>query len=325
MAKIGVLLVNLGSPNAPTAEALKPYLKEFLSDRRVVDLPALLWQPILRGIILRKRPARSAALYAKIWLDAGSPLTVYSTSIQSKLQAWADSQSLEWQVELGMTYGDPSMQGAMAKLQEQGVDKLVVLPLFPQYSTTTTAAVYDAYERASKQLGYAPELLAIQDYYAQEQHISALAKQVETYWQQHGRAEQLVMSFHGTPQATRAKGDPYYDQCLVTGKALADKLGLADDAYRIAFQSRFGYQEWLQPYAEPMLEDMAKQGVASVQVICPGFAVDCLETLEEVALGFEEAFKAAGGKEFAYMPCLNDADGQVEALAALVNSQLAEG
>ena len=323
MEKIGVLLVNLGSPNAPTAEALKPYLKEFLSDRRVVDIPALLWQPILRGIILRKRPARSAALYAKIWLQGGSPLTVYSASIKSKLQAWADSQGLAWQVELGMTYGDPSMSSAMAKLQGQGVDKLVVLPLFPQYSTTTTAAVYDAYERARKQLDYTPQLLAIQDYYKQEQHIGALAKQVEAYWQQHGRAQQLLMSFHGTPQATRAKGDPYYDQCLATGKALAEKLDLADDAYGIAFQSRFGYQEWLQPYAEPMLADMAKQGVESVQVVCPGFSVDCLETLEEVALGFEEAYKAAGGNKFAYIPCLNDADNQVEALAALVSSQLA--
>jgi len=322
MEKIGVLLVNLGSPNAPTAEALKPYLKEFLSDRRVVDIPALLWQPILRGIILRKRPARSAALYAKIWLEGGSPLTVYSASIKSKLQAWADSKGLAWQVELGMTYGDPSMSSAMAKLQGQGVDKLVVLPLFPQYSTTTTAAVYDAYERASKQLDYTPQLLAIQDYYKQEQHVSALAKQVEACWQQHGRAQQLLMSFHGTPQATRAKGDPYYDQCLATGKALAEKLDLADDAYGIAFQSRFGYQEWLQPYAEPMLADMAKQGVESVQVVCPGFAVDCLETLEEVALGFEETFKEAGGKDFTYIPCLNDADDQVEALAALVNSQL---
>jgi ferrochelatase len=288
-----------------------------------VDIPALLWQPILRGIILRKRPARSAALYAKIWLQGGSPLTVYSASIKSKLQAWADSQGLAWQVELGMTYGDPSMSSAMAKLQGQGVDKLVVLPLFPQYSTTTTAAVYDAYERARKQLDYTPQLLAIQDYYKQEQHIGALAKQVEAYWQQHGRAQQLLMSFHGTPQATRAKGDPYYDQCLATGKALAEKLDLADDAYGIAFQSRFGYQEWLQPYAEPMLADMAKQGVESVQVVCPGFAVDCLETLEEGALVFEEAYKAAGGNKFAYIPCLNDADNQVEALAALVSSQLA--
>lgn len=321
-SKTGVLLVNLGSPAAPTAEALTPYLDEFLSDRRVVDLPPWLWQPILKGIILRKRPARSAALYAKVWLAEGSPLLVYSRSLADKLQAWADKQGLTWQVELAMTYGVPNMESALAKLQQAGVEKLVVVPLFPQYSTTTTAAVYDAYDRASKALGYAPEMLAIQDYHQQQAHIDALAEQVKDYWQQHGQAEQLILSYHGTPEATRRKGDPYYDQCMASGKQLAQALGLDESQYKIAFQSRFGFAKWLQPYAEPLIEELAQQGAESMQVICPGFAVDCLETLEEVALGFEETFKAAGGKEFGYVPCLNDGVGQIEALGALVSAQV---
>ena len=315
---LGVLLVNLGSPQAPTAEAVKPYLKQFLSDQRVVDLPAWLWQPILQGIILRRRPARSAALYAKVWQKGGSPLLVNSRALQIKLSNRAQQQGLNWQVELAMTYGEPAMQTSLAKLQQQGVNKLVVVPLFPQYSTTTTAAVYDAYQTACQQLSYQPELLPVQNYHQQEEHLLALASSVRKYWRQHGQAQQLLMSFHGTPEATRRKGDPYYEQCLATGQALAQILGLEEDRYSIAFQSRFGFQKWLQPYAEPLLEAKAQQGLESVQVICPGFAVDCLETLEEVALGFEETFIQAGGKEFGYIPCLNDADEQVEAIGTLV-------
>ena len=320
--KTGVLLVNLGSPAAPTAAALKPYLDEFLSDRRVVDLPAWLWQPILKGIILRKRPARSAALYAKVWQEGGSPLLVYSRSVQAKLQQWAVNKGLNWQVELGMTYGVPSMQSALQQLQQSGVNKLVVVPLFPQYSTTTTAAVYDAYDRAAKALAYRPVMVAIEDYHQQQAHIEALASQIKAYWQDHGQAQQLIMSYHGTPEATRRKGDPYYDQCLASGKLLAQALGLAEDQYKIAFQSRFGFAKWLQPYAEPLVEALAEQGTESIQLVCPGFAVDCLETLEEVALGFEETFKEAGGKEFGYIPCLNDGAGQIEALAELVSAKI---
>ncbi len=321
-SKLGVLLVNLGSPAAPTAAAVKPYLQEFLSDRRVVDLPAWLWQPILRGIILRKRPPRSAALYAKIWQPDGSPLQVYSRAIQTSLQSWAEAKNLDWQVELAMTYGQPSMINVLTSMQQQGIKRIVLVPLFPQYSTTTTAAVYDVYQRAVQALNYAPELIAINDYHQQHGHITALADSVTKHWHKHGRAEHLMMSFHGTPEATRRKGDPYYDQCHTTAKFLAAKLGLQADQYSIAFQSRFGPQKWLQPYAEPLLQQMAKDGLASVQVVCPGFAVDCLETLEEVALGFAETFAQAGGKNFSYIPCLNDAAEQVEAIAALVHSRL---
>ncbi|MDP6968358.1 MAG: ferrochelatase [Gammaproteobacteria bacterium] len=319
---LGVLLVNLGSPAAPTAAAVKPYLREFLSDRRVVDLPAWLWQPILRGIILRKRPPRSAALYAKIWRPDGSPLQVYSRAIETNLQTWAESQNLNWQVELAMTYGQPSMANTLASMQQQGIKRIVLVPLFPQYSTTTTAAVYDAYQRAVTALNYAPELIAIDDYHQQHEHIAALAASVTKHWHSHGRAEHLMMSFHGTPEATRRKGDPYFDQCQTTAKHLATKLGLQADEYSIAFQSRFGWQTWLQPYAEPLLEQMAKDSLGTVQVMCPGFAVDCLETLEEVALGFAETFAQAGGKSFGYIPCLNDSAAQVEAIAALVKSKL---
>ncbi len=320
--KIGVLLVNLGSPAAPTAEALTPYLNEFLSDRRVVDLPSWLWQPILQGIILRRRPARSAASYAKIWQAAGSPLLVYSHSVQQKLQAWSAAHGEHWQVELGMTYGQPTILSALEKLQQSQINKLVVVPLFPQYSTTTTAAVYDAVERATAALDYQPEMLSIDDYHVQAEHIQALADQVRSYWQAHGQADKLMLSYHGTPEATRKKGDPYYDQCLASGKALVKALGLQEDEYDIAFQSRFGFAKWLQPYAEPLLEEQAKLGLKSVQVMCPGFAVDCLETLEEVAMEFEQSFTKAGGKSFAYIPCLNDGEGQIEALGRLVAGKL---
>lgn len=319
-AKIGVLLVNLGSPDAPTAQAVKPYLKQFLSDRRVVDLPPLLWQPILRGIILRKRPAKSAALYKKIWFDTGAPLTVYSQGVQASLQAWSEDNQLNWQVELGMTYGNPSLPLALKKLMDSGVEKIILLPLFPQYSTTTTAAVEDAYAKAAEQLGCALPMQVIKSYHQQDEHIDALAASVSDYWQSHGKAEHLLISFHGTPEATRKKGDPYYDQCLVTGHLLADKLGLVQGQYSICFQSRFGYQPWLQPYAADSLKQLVQEGQYQVQIICPGFAVDCLETLEEVALGFASEFKSLGGNDLGYIPALNDTPRQIGALGALVCS-----
>ncbi|MDC9719250.1 MAG: ferrochelatase [Gammaproteobacteria bacterium] len=320
--KIGVLLVNLGSPDAPTAQAVKPYLKQFLSDRRVVNLPALLWQPILRGIILRKRPAKSAALYQKIWLAQGSPLTVYSRSIQTSLQAWSEQYHLNWQVELGMTYGNPSISSALTHLIQGGVDRIILLPLFPQYSTTTTAAVEDAYNQAVKDLGCVIPMTLIKNYHEQDSHISALAHSVRDYWQQHGKTRHLVMSFHGTPEATRKKGDPYYHQCLVTGQLLANKLGLADGDFSLCFQSRFGYQPWLKPYATDRLKQLASEGHTHLHLICPGFAVDCLETLEEVALGFASTFKAGGGGELNYIPALNDSPQQINALGVLVKGVL---
>ena len=316
--KTGVLLVNLGSPDAPTAQAVKPYLKQFLSDRRVVDLPALLWQPILRGIILRKRPPRSAALYEKIWLKQGAPLTVYSRGIQADLQKLAHEQGLNWVVELGMTYGNPSLESGLKKLQQAGVERVVLLPLFPQYSTTTTAAVEDAYARAAAKLGCGIPMDLIANYHDQSEHIDALAESVVAHRPSAAANNHLLISFHGTPEATRKKGDPYYDQCLATGALLAQNLGLEQDSYSICFQSRFGYQPWLQPYTDGRLTQLAQQGHQQVDVVCPGFAVDCLETLEEVALGFAEHFEAAGGKKLSYIAALNQAPSQVNALAQLV-------
>lgn len=316
--KVGVLLVNLGSPDAPTAEAVKPYLKQFLSDRRVVDLPPWLWQPILQGIILRKRPPRSAALYKKIWLDEGAPLTIYSRAIQVALQTMAASKQLNWQVELGMTYGNPSLASGLEKLMQADVDRVILLPLFPQYSTTTTAAVEDAYTQAASRLGCLLPMQLIANYHAQPAHIEALAASVQEHWRHHGEAQHLLISFHGTPEATRQKGDPYYQQCLTTGALLAQKLNLNEADYSLCFQSRFGYQPWLQPYAKDKLTQLAQQGHSQVQVICPGFAVDCLETLEEVAIGFAEHFKTAGGNDLSYIAALNQAPSQILALAELV-------
>jgi ferrochelatase len=320
--KVGVLLVNLGSPDAPTAEAVKPYLKQFLSDRRVVDLPALVWQPILRGIILRKRPPRSAALYKKIWLDEGAPLTVYSLAIQTSLQAWANAQQLDCCVELGMTYGNPSLVSALQKLIQAGVDRVVLLPLFPQYSTTTTAAVDDAYMLAAHELKCKLPMSLIGDYHDQSLHIDALAASVLAHASQQKQVNHLLISFHGTPEATRKKGDPYYQQCVQTAALLVQKLGLKDTDYSVCFQSRFGYQPWLQPYTDDTLTQLAQQGHQQVDVICPGFAVDCLETLEEVAIGFAQHFKAAGGQSLNYIPALNQARAQIDALGELLQAQV---
>jgi len=320
--KVGLLLVNLGSPDAPTAQAVKPFLKQFLSDRRVVDLPALFWQPILRAIILRKRPSRSAALYKKIWLDEGAPLTVYSRAIQTSLQAWANAQQLDCCVQLGMTYGNPSLESALHKLIQAGVERVVLLPLFPQYSTTTTAAVEDAYGRAAHGLKCKLPMRLIGDYHDQSCHIDALAASVLAHRRQQKQANHLLVSFHGTPEATRKKGDPYYQQCLHTAALLVQKLGLTAADYSVCFQSRFGYQSWLQPYTDDTLTQLAQQGHEQVDVICPGFAVDCLETLEEVAIGFAQHFKAAGGQGLNYIPALNQTQAQIDALGDLVKREV---
>lgn len=321
--KIGVLLVNLGTPTAPTAAAVKPYLREFLSDRRVVELPALLWQPILNGIILNTRPRASAEKYASIWLADGSPLDVY-TREQTRLlaEALATRGHDGLVVDYAMRYGEPAIRSTITRLQAQGVDRLLVLPLYPQYCAATTATVWDEVCRLMLGLRDIPALRLVKHYGDDPGYIGALAQGIDAYWGEHGRPDVLVTSFHGMPRRTRELGDPYYDECQDTARRLAAALGLADDQWRCTFQSRFGRAEWLQPYTAATLEQLGRDGVGRVDVACPGFVADCVETLEEIGIEGKQIFLDAGGKVFHAIPCLNDSPAWITALADLTTREL---
>lgn len=322
-ARVAVLLVNLGTPAAPTRGAVRRYLAQFLSDPRVIEQPRWLWWPILHGVILRLRPARSARAYASIWTPAGSPLLVLSRSLAQALQRNLrpiDGPAPD--VHLAMTYGEPALPRVLRELVSRGVGRVLVLPLYPQYSATSTGAALDALADAIKSLRWPPELRTIGDYHDQDAHIEALARSVERHWAAHGRAERLLLSFHGIPQRYVDAGDPYAAQCAATAARLASRLQLAADALVVSYQSRVGREEWLKPYTDTTLEALARDGVRSVQVLCPGFAVDCLETLEEIAVENRERFLHAGGERYDYIPALNDSDDQVDALSALVRRHL---
>lgn len=313
--KTGVLLTNLGTPDAPTAPALRRYLAEFLSDPRVVNRPRWFWLPILYGVILQVRPRRSAAAYQRVWTEEGSPLLVNARRQQAGIQQYLGDNVV---VELAMRYGRPSIASGLQALRDQGVDQLVVVPLYPQYSVSTTTSTFDAVTTELQQWDYLPELHMVMDYHRHETYIQALADSVREYWQQHGPGECLIMSFHGTPQAMREAGDPYYDQCLVTANLLRQHLGLTEDQCLLTFQSRFGPEAWLQPYTDKTLESLAEKGLKRVDVICPGFSADCLETLDEMAVENRELFVEAGGQEMHYIPALNDRDDHLRMLAELV-------
>lgn len=315
-----VLLVNLGTPEAPTAPALKRYLAEFLGDRRVVELPRLLWLPILHGIILNTRPAKSAEKYAKIWTPEGSPLKVHTERQAALLgeQLADDGIRVAW----AMRYGEPAVATVLDRLTAEGVDRIVVLPLYPQYAGSTTASVYDAVDAWRDRRPGIARFTDIRDYPDHPGYIGALAACVRERWQAEGRPDKLLMSFHGIPQRSVARGDPYADQCRRTAEALATRLDLAPDAWLYTFQSRFGRAEWLQPYTQPTLERLAGEGIERVDVICPGFAGDCLETLEEIAMECRDAFLAAGGTQFRYLPCLNERPDWIAAMAAIAREHL---
>lgn len=319
----GVLLINLGTPDAPTAPALRRYLAEFLADPDVVTLPRLLWLPLLYLVVLRTRPARSAEAYARIWTEQGSPLLVNSRALEAKLRvALQTGHGSPVAMALGMRYGNPSIASALAALRDSGVTRLLVLPLYPQYSAATTASSLRAVGRALKRMRWSPQLGTVHDYHDQPGYLSALAESVRAFWRKHGQAQKLLISFHGIPQQVSDAGDPYARQCHFTAAALARQLGLRDDRWQTCFQSRFGRARWLQPYTETVLRDCAAAGLRDVDVICPGFAADCLETLEEIALRYAEGFRAAGGGALRYIPALNDGDGHVRALADVVAEHL---
>lgn len=317
-AEAAVVLVNLGTPDAPTPRAVRRYLAQFLSDPRVIEKPRWLWQLILRGVILRIRPRRSAHAYARIWTAQGSPLLIHSQAVRAALDVHLrDRCAGPVSVHLAMRYGEPALAGVLAELNARGVRRLLLLPLYPQYSATSTGAVIDALADAMKTLRWPPELRTINDYHDDPAHIAALARSVRAHWESHGRADRLLLSFHGIPQSYVDAGDPYLVQCRSTAALLSRELDIAADAVVVAFQSRVGREEWLKPYTDVTLRELAASGVGSVQVLCPGFAVDCLETLEEIAMENRDAFLAAGGRRYEYIPALNDSAAQVDALAAL--------
>ena len=311
-----VVLCNLGTPDAPTTEALRRYLAEFLSDRRVVEIPRLLWWLILHGVILRVRPAKSAAKYASIWSPEGSPLKVWTDKQAKMLSGYLGERGHRVTVRYAMRYGSPSIASVMDELKAQGVSRVLVLPAYPQYSGPTTASVCDAVYQWALNVRNVPEIRFVNRYHDDPGYIEALARKVQSHWTVHGRPDRLILTFHGVPKRTLLLGDPYHCECLKTARLLTQRLDLQAGQVVVTFQSRFGKAEWLQPYTEPTLVALAGQGVGRVDVMCPGFTSDCLETLEEIDQEAREAFLHAGGKEFHYIPCLND---QHEWIVALSN------
>ncbi len=316
----GVLLVNLGTPDAPEAPAIRRYLAEFLSDRRVVELPRPLWWLILHGFILPFRPARLAHAYRSIWTPDGSPLLAISRAQQVGLQARLGA---DIPVALGMRYGTPSIASAIDQLLEAGARRIVVLPLYPQYSATTTASVFDAVLAHVQPMRWWPELRLVNGYHDLPDYIDALADSVRAHWQLHGRGEHLLMSFHSIPLQYLTAGDPYYCFCQKTARLLAAALQLAPEQWSLSFQSRIGRAQWLSPYTDQTVERLARSGVRTLDAICPGFSADCLETLEEVALRYAEQFRAAGGEALRYIPALNAGERHLDVLTELARQHLA--
>lgn len=315
MAKIGVLINNLGTPAAPTTKAVREFLAEFLADSRVIEVPRPIWWLILHGIILRIRPSKVKKVYQSVWMDEGSPLLVYSKRLVNKLQTQLGD---DYHCVLGMRYGQPSLKQALLELRKTGVEKVIILPLYPQRSGTTSGSTFDAVTHLFKRCRGVPNFQYLADYHDHPTYISALANSVKTYWKTNGQAQKLIMSFHGLPQSYVDKGDPYQQQCLKTAELLAAELQLPKDEWQVTFQSRVGKQPWLQPYTDVLLQQLPKQGVKSVQVICPGFPIDCIETIEEIDMENRDFFINAGGEKFAYIPALNDDDEHVALMQQLV-------
>ncbi len=321
--RTGVLLINLGTPDAPTAQALRPYLKEFLSNPRVIEVPKLIWWPILYGLILPFRPKQSAEKYAKIWMPEGSPLKVHTERqtklLREELQTRLQNPPI---VEYAMNIGKPSVATVMKKMQEQGCERILIIPLFPQYAASSTAAAMDNVFAVLKHVRNQPSIRTVKQYHDHPGYIAALAQNVRDYWDVHGQPHKLIISFHGTPRVSLDKGDPYHCACQKTGRLLAEALALNTNQYTVCFQSRFGKAKWLTPYTATTLMQLGKEQMQRVDVVCPGFVSDCLETLEEIAMEVKETFIQAGGKEFHYIPCLNERSDWIQTLADITCSHL---
>ena len=320
-----VVLVNLGTPDAPTAPALRRYLKQFLSDPRVVEIPKPIWWLILNGIILNIRPKKSAAKYASVWMQEGSPLRVH-TERQAKLVAGLlGERGHQLTVTWAMRYGSPSISEVLSRVKADGATRILVIPMYPQYAASTTATVVDAAAAWMQKIRNQPEMRFVRNYHDNEGYLAALEKTVRKHWQINGslgKDDRLMISFHGLPKRSLDLGDPYFCECQKTGRLLAERLNLAPEQYKICYQSRFGKAEWLQPYTAPTLEAWGKQGIKRVDIICPGFVADCLETLEEIAMEGKADFLKAGGKEYHYIPALNEDDTWISTLCDLVEQHL---
>lgn len=317
--KKAVILVNLGTPATTDVKDIRRFLRQFLSDKRVVELPRLIWYPILYGIILPFRARRLQEPYSELWQDGESPLRSYSLSIVNQLQGHY-AEALD--IHLAMTYGEPSISNVLARCEQEGVEKILVLPMYPQYSATTTAAVFDQIAGHYLAQRRIPQWQMLSDYYRQPLYIQGLANTVRQHWQEHGKAERLLVSFHGIPKRCVDLGDPYFDQCQSTAQLLAEELGLDESDWQISFQSRLGKAEWLQPYTDKMLEQLGQQGLKTLDVICPAFATECLETLDEIAIEGQEQFAEAGGGSLRYVPCLNDNKDQLALLKHLIDTNI---
>ncbi|WP_020161031.1 ferrochelatase [Methylobacter marinus] len=318
--KTGVLLVNLGSPAAPTTSAVRRFLKEFLGDPRVVNLPRPLWWIILRFFILPFRPRRSAAAYRKIWDKKGSPLVYLTRQLTEQVAGRLNAEGVV--TDYAMRYGEPSIAKQLNFLKKQGIDNLIVLPLYPQYSSTTTASVYDDLVRELNRWRYLPSFQFISDYHQDDHYIAAAAESIEQTWREQGKNDLLLMSFHGLPEQLTKWGDPYFHQCHKTAALIAERLNLNKDQWQVVFQSRFGKAQWLKPYCAETLQSLPKQGIKKIDMVCPGFAVDCLETLEEIAMENKRLFMAAGGEVYRYIPALNDSTSHVNAIVKLFEQRL---
>ncbi len=321
-SRTGILLLNLGTPDAPTRAAVRAYLKQFLSDPRVVEIPRLIWWFILHGIILPIRSGASAKKYASIWLKEGSPLLVYSKAQAQGLQERFRHPNSNIVVDLAMRYGKPAIAEVLKKFQEENVERLLLLPLYPQYSATTSASSFDEVFSVLKTWRNQPELRIVKHYHDAPAYIDSLRQQIETYWEKNGRpyfagGAKLMMSFRGLPKRNLMQGDPYHCECLKTGRLLGEALGLDSAHYIVTFQSRFGRAEWLKPYTALMIEELAKQACPQIDIVCPGFPADCLETLEEIAMEGQEIFHEHGGKDYRYIPCLNDDPNFIQALQTI--------
>ncbi|MFQ3235823.1 MAG: ferrochelatase [Paraglaciecola sp.] len=321
--KVGVLITNLGTPDMPQKTDLKRYLREFLSDPRVIEVPKLIWWMILNLVILNIRPRRSAKAYATVWTERGSPLLFHTQDQATALRTQLQSQhGTDVVVEHAMRYGSPAIEGVLQGMLDQGVRKLLVLPLYPQYCAATTASTFDAVAACLAKERWIPELRFVTHYHDFAPYIEALASSVEKHWEQHGRADKLIFTFHGIPKRYLLNGDPYHCECYKTSRLLAERLGLQKEEYLVTFQSRFGREEWLQPYTDETLKSLATQGVKSVQMICPGFAADCLETIEEIGIENQEYFLEAGGERYEYIPALNVSESHIDALGQIINQNI---
>ncbi|NUZ10203.1 ferrochelatase [Pseudoalteromonas sp. McH1-7] len=322
-SKTGILITNLGSPDAPTAKALRVYLAEFLSDPRIVEIPRLIWLMILHGIILRVRPKKSAHAYQSIWTDEGSPLITISKAQTAKIEKQLRDEGFnDIEVELAMRYGNPSIESGLEKLRNKGVTRIIIVPLYPQYSSATTGSTFDQVSKVLRGWRWVPELHFINGYHKHPLYIESLANSIKEDLEVHGEPEKLVFSYHGTPKLFLDRGDPYHCFCQQTTRLVVEKLALDKDKVITTFQSRFGKAEWLQPYTDKTLESLPSQGVKDVAILSPAFSADCLETLEELEVENREVFESSGGDKYRYIPALNDRDDHITAITALIKPLL---